>query len=165
MGTRTLVFALFAVLASACRSSSFQNPPLPPQELQVSRPELARIYVTRDAQLRGSIRSIRVLDGESEIGLMGSNEFLCWERPPGRTLLSFVYEGPAIDGGHFEGLFSLDAEAGRTYYLGVHLERKSDDPELRSRAGHPEVSLLSLEEGQAIIRQRSPVPVRDQRRS
>ena len=119
--------------------------PLPPQDVLVSRSDLARVYVMRDSQVRGRIRAMHVEDSNQEVGAFLPGEFLCWERTPGRALLSFSYQGPHIDGGELEGLYSLDAEAGHAYYLLVHLERRPEDPQLSRAAGHPEVELLEPE--------------------
>lgn len=156
MNKRSFLLLLALLAVPACRSGSFQSAPLPPQDVAVSD-GLTRIYVARDSQARGKVRAIRVSDGEREIGVIGSDEYLCWDRLPGRTLLSFIYEGPAIDGGNLEGLLSLEAERGQTYYVQVYLERKSEDPELRARSGRPEATLLTAEEGKAMIGARHPV--------
>lgn len=161
MQHRILLFAALALLAAGCRGTgSYQARPLPPQDVEVSRPDLTRIYVMRDGQLRGRVRAVRVEDSDREIGALDQDEFLCWERAPGRTLLSFVYEGGRIDGGDLEGLYSLDATPGSVYYLTVHIDRLADDPELRTRSGHPDIELLEASAGREHVRARKAVPVR-----
>ena len=164
MSMRTLLLsaaAALALLASSCRgTSSYQSLPMPPQDVAVSRPDLARIYVMREGQARGRVRAVRVEDGDREIGALDQDEYLCWERAPGRTLLSFFYEGARIDGGDLEGIYSLDAAPGGVYYLTVHIDRLADAPELRARSGHPDIELLEASAGREAVRTRSAVPVR-----
>jgi len=161
MNTNKLLALVLALAAAGCRSGSYQRPPLPPQDVEVSNPDRVRVYVGRDDQARGWAHSIRVNDGDHEIGVMNADEYLCWERTPGRALLTFTYEGPKLDGGALEGVFSLEGEAGHAYYLGVHLQRKADDPELRTRASRPEIVVVDPARGREIVKSLKPVPVRD----
>jgi hypothetical protein len=156
------LLAVLLLLAPACRASrdSFQTPPFPPQDVEVSRPDVARIYVVREGQARGRAHLVHVEFMEQTIGALGPNDYLCWETPPGRHLLTFVYEGPHVDGGDLEGLYSLEAEPGRAYWLAVEIDRKADDPELRARAGHPEIVLLDPAEGRERVAAREPVAER-----
>src|SRR5262245_23827971 len=115
-----------ALFLDACRAGSYQTRPLPSQSVEVSRPDVARVYMMREGQLRGKIRDVRVEDADQDIGILDQGEFLCWERPPGRTLLTVVFESGVMEGGGHEALFSLDAEPGRAYYLLIHVDPHSD---------------------------------------
>src|SRR5262245_21876750 len=138
---RFSTLVLLGALLGACATASYQTRPMPPQNVEVSRPEVARVYLMREGQMRGKVRSVRVEDGDTDIGALDQNEFLCWERAPGRTLITVNYEGGPFEGG--QALESLDAEAGHAYYLVVHLDRHSDKPELSPRGGQPEIEQVS----------------------
>ena len=151
---------LLAALLGACATASYQKPPLPPQNVEVSRPDVARVYLMREGQLRGKVRGVRVEEGDHEIGALDQNDFLCWERAPGRSLIAVKFESGLMEGGDHEALFKLDAEAGRAYYLVVHVDRHSDKPELSPRAGQPEIEAVAADEGRALVKARRPVPVK-----
>lgn len=161
MQLRAPLFALLLLCSTACRATDpYQSLPLPSQEVEVSRPDLARIYVMRSGQTRGALRSLRVEEADKEIGALGQDEFLCWERAPGRTLLTLNYEGPVIDGGDVEGIHSLDAAPGAVYYLLVHLDTQPTATEAGTHAGHPQVEMLDAAVGREQVKARRSVPVR-----
>jgi len=149
-----------AFLLGACGSAAYQTRPLPSQEVEVSRPDLARIYVVREGQIRGKLWGLRVEDSDEDIGALDQGDYLCWERAPGRTLLTIVFEGPPLEGGEREALFSLDAEAGHAYYLVIHIDRRAESVELQARSGQPDIELVSADAGRALVHERRPVPVR-----
>src|SRR5262245_49905536 len=80
---------------SSCAAESFQKVPFPAQSSEVSSPSVSRIYLLRLPQARGTIRGLRAKEDEREIGRIGSDSYLCWERKPGRTLVVLTYEGTA----------------------------------------------------------------------
>ena len=145
-----LILALGVVLA-ACKSASYQWLPLPPQDVELSRPDLARVYVLRDAQLRGKVRNVRVFQGPNEVGSIGAGSYLCWERRPGRSLVRLIYEGPVIDGGEMEGVLDLQCAAGEVYYYVVKL----------NHVGKPHAERVRQAEGVELVAGRSPAAVRD----
>lgn len=155
VGFRSVLLAC-ATLVVACASGSEQLVPLPSQAVELSRPELCRIYVFRSSQMMGSIRSMHVFDQDEEIGTLSGDEYLCWERPPGRLLLRALYEGPRIDRGELESIYDLKAEAGSVYYLSVGLLRESEDGAiggLGDKRGTPKLQPLSAEEGRKLLRE------------
>ena len=150
MQLRTLpIVALLAVLAS-CTAESYQKVPRPDLSMDVSRPGAARVYVVRDNQARGTIRSIRVYESQKEIGSLSKGSYLCWERQPGRSLLKLVYEGPAIDGGEHEALLELDLAAGETGYCVVHVDGD----------GKPVAKLHPADEALGLLESREPAALR-----
>jgi hypothetical protein len=161
MQLRILAIVALVFGSMACRSTgSYQSVPLPAQDVEVTSPDVARIYVMRAGQTMGSVRSLVVEEANEAIGALGQGEYLCWERAPGRTLLTFVYEGPRIDGGDREGIHSLDAEAGGVYYLMVHLDAQPGAEEQGIHAGQPQVEVLDAAAGREKVRERHAVPVR-----
>ena len=146
-----LVVSLILASLSACASSSVQNVPMPSQAVPLSRSDVCRIYVTRKSDVRGSLRSVRVFDGDAEIGTINADQYLCWERAPGRTLLRLYYEGVSIGVGETEGLIDLRAEAGHRYVYGIGLSYSDRKPE---------AELLSERDAAELLASRSPAKVR-----
>jgi len=148
--SRSFIAALlFSVVGLACAVDSYQKVPRPDLDLALTNPQSVRVYVVRDSQVRGSIRSIRVYDGQKEIGVIGPKNFLCWERVPGRSILKLVYEGPVIDGGEKETLVDLPLAAGEVAYCVIHVDAKGD----------PIAELHPAEEAEAWVEAASPAPV------
>jgi hypothetical protein len=123
---------------------------MPPQSLAVSRPDVCRIYVLRDSDVRGSLRSVHVFDADTEIGTIDEDEYLCWERAPGKTLVRLYYEGVGIGVGTQEGLLDFRGEAGQRYVYSIGLSY----PDRK-----PEPVLLTGKEASETIASRKPAPV------
>ena len=143
------VVLLLAALGLSCAAESYQKVPRPDLSVDVTAPSVARVYVVRDDQVRGKIRSIRVYDGQKEIGTIAPGAFLCWERQPGRSVMKLVYEGPVVDGGEKEALVDLPLTAGQVSYCIVRVDSK----------GKPVAGLHSADEAVGLIESRSPAPV------
>jgi hypothetical protein len=152
-----LAFLSVAALASACSAPSGQLVPMPSQDVELSRPELCRIYVARSSQPMGALREMRVFDGDTEIGSVDGGEYLCWERTPGRIVVRALYEGPALDRGEQEEMFDLQAEAGGVYYFTVELAKTSDMTTGGEKRGSPQLVALSRERGRELLAGSSPV--------
>jgi len=151
MSFRSIPVALLsAALCFSCAAESYQKVPRPDLSLDVSAPSVARVYVVRDGQVRGKIRSIRVHDGQKEIGTIAPGDFLCWERQPGRSVMKLVYVGPVIDGGEQETLLDLPLSAGQVAYCLIHIDSK----------GKPVAQLHPADEAVGLIESRSPAPVK-----
>jgi len=142
--------ALFVLLLASCAGSGHQRAPMPPLGASVPS-DRCRVYVAREDTHAGSIRNVRVFDGDTEIGLIHEKEFLCWERKPGRGVGRAVFEGLSVDTRAVENVFDLPREPGTTGYYAIRI----------LHSGHkPEVTLLSDEAGKALIDARSPASVR-----
>jgi len=150
------VILVVAALAAACASGSKQLVDLPSQEVELTRPDLCRIYVLRSSQLMGAVRTMRVFDQDQEIGTLGTDEYLCWERPAGRTLVRALYEGPEIDRGDQDDLYDLQAEAGTVVYLSVSLLTETEPLVSGGGRGSPKLKRLSREEGRDLVKHGSP---------
>jgi len=149
MRSKLIPVALLALLAS-CSGGAYQRVPFPPQDVEVSSPTVARVYVLRMKQPRGAFRTVLVEDNDREIGRIESDNYLCWERPAERTLLTFLFEGGALEG-KSEGLFDLECEAGQTYYLGLRMERAWNKPAVR---------LLDRDEARSLIEDMTATPTK-----
>jgi len=155
------VLALLALAACAgCGATSEQVVPMPAQDVEVSSPELCRIYVVRSSQLLGSIRTLTIYDQEREIGSLSGDEFLCWEREPGRMLLRAVYEGPEIDRGDQEDLLDVIVAPGEVRHFFVGLRKESEHTAEGKKRGSPLFEALSSEEGRSMVRDASPAKQR-----
>lgn len=150
-----LALLLCAALA-ACAAGSAQRVPLPAQDVELTRPELCRIYVFRSAQLMGRVRTLRVYDQDLEIGTLAGDEYLCWERPAGRTLIRAVYDGPKVDRGQQEDLYDFTAQAGAVQYFVVALRTESEHTAYGKKRGSPLFSPISAAEGQALVQGTKP---------
>jgi hypothetical protein len=148
---RWLPVLLLALAAAACQAPSYQMVPRPADDAAAPASETCRIYLARSAQLWGRIRSIEVVDRGTEIGSIGRDGYLCWDRAPDRSPLQVLYHGAVLDGGVVEGLLDFDGAAGEVYYYAVHL-RPSD---LK-----PQFELLDPAAGRALIADRKAATLR-----
>jgi hypothetical protein len=89
--TLLLAGCVAAVLFTGCASTR-QYVGMPDQNQRVEDPTKARIYVIRPAAVGGAIK-MNVSDGGQPIGATGPRSYLCWERPPGDTIVSSMSEG------------------------------------------------------------------------
>jgi hypothetical protein len=144
--SRIFAACTLLLLAAACRAPSAQYVPLPKQDVTVTSKDVTRIYFVRDETSGLRQSEIRVLDGSTEIGLLTTGTYLCWERPGGRTLTKAYYQ--AIDPllGNIEGLYDMDCQAGRVYYFNVIIEREQ---------GQPKIKPLGEREGRELVAHRS----------
>ena len=128
-----LAFAPLLVLAlSSCAAGSQQRVPVPPQDVEVSSSSVSRIYLLRMPEAKGFYRSVRVEDNEREIGRIGNDNFLCWERPPARTLLTLEVESVELAGKKPTELFvDVACEAGQAYYYAISVDAAWDRPRVR----------------------------------
>ncbi len=108
---------------TACAASSYQKVPVPSQSVEVSSPSVSRIYVIRLPQAKGLFRALRVKEDEHEIGQIGSDKYICWERDPGRSLVVVTYEGTALAKDDRESMIDVQAEAGQVYYYGISVDQ------------------------------------------
>jgi hypothetical protein len=145
--TLRLLSGLSVAFFAGCSASSHQRVPLPAQDVTVTRPDLARVYLIRDDAnvLHGG--AILVYDGDLEIGALSKGTFLCWERAGGRTLGRAFYDAVDPSKGHVEGVVDLDCPAGRAYYFKVMIDREG---------GKPVVVPLAPEEGRSLVAERRP---------
>jgi len=116
--------ALLPILLAfgACSAPSSQFVPMPSQDVEVSSPAVSRIYVLRMPQVQGAFRDLRVKENEHEIGNIGGQSYVCWERPPGRSLVVVTYEGTVFEKDDRESMIDVQAEAGQAYYYGITVD-------------------------------------------
>jgi hypothetical protein len=142
--------APIALLLSACAGAGHQRVPMPAAEASVPD-DRCRVYVARADTLAGSIRNVRVFDGEDEIGVIDEGEFLCWDRRPQQGVGRIVFEGLGPKLSSVENVFDLPRAAGTTSYYAIKIVQ----------SGHkPEIELLEGDAGPAMIAARSPATSR-----
>lgn len=122
---------LLLVLVS-CAAGSFQHEPIPPQDVEISSGSVSRIYVLRMREAKGFYRSVDVRQSEGEVGRIGNDHFLCWERAPTRTLLTLEVEPVELVGHDSSELHvDLQCEAGKTYYYAISVDSAWGKPRVR----------------------------------
>ena len=129
MKPQLLVAGLVFCLAS-CAADSYQRMPAPRMDVEVSSPEVARIYVLRLQQMRGAVRGVRIVENGDVVGRIGSDSFLCWERKPGSSVLEVFYEGPILDG-ESQTVVDVTCDAGQVFYLGITIDAAWNKPVAR----------------------------------
>ena len=154
-----LALLIAAPLCSCSMTSSRQLVPRPSQDVEISGPDVARIYVARGSQVRGALRPVHVYEDERDIGVIGADEFLCWERKPGQRILRLIFDGRTIDSGQVETVVSSDGLAGQVTYYRIGLGVGQGEPDPVVGKDKPFVTTLSAEEGRALIAQRKPAPL------
>jgi hypothetical protein len=147
--------ALLALLAAAglaaCAASSYQKVPVPSQKIEVSSGNVSRIYVMRLPQAKGLFRALRVKEDEHEIGRIGSDSYICWERDPGRSLVVVTYEGTALAKDDRESMIDVQAEAGQVYYYGIAVDEAWNKAVVR---------MLDREEARKVLHDLDPAMMR-----
>jgi hypothetical protein len=133
------------LFTAACAAPSAQHVPLPAQDVVVTSTNVARIYFVREETSGLRKSEIKVLDGSTEIGLLTTSTFLCWERPAGRTLMQAHYLSLDPGIGQVEGLLDLECTGGVAYYFNVVVRRENLSPV---------ITRLDPEEGRKLVAER-----------
>ncbi|HHY84815.1 MAG TPA: DUF2846 domain-containing protein [Verrucomicrobia bacterium] len=136
---RTALLLTGVVALTGC-SSTWQYVRLPDPSTELRDASRSRIYVIRAAESE-SRAHVDVADDKRIVGSTAPGGYLCWERPPGRTVISSR-----------SSRITLSAEPGKTYYLlqTVTRGRLFADSTLK---------LITPEEGAALLKDR-PRPLR-----
>ena len=138
------------LLVAACAATSWQAVPRPDPDDPI--PDgWARVVVVRDFGFIGGVRAVRIWDEAREIGVIGEDGYLIWDRQARRGVGRAEFEGYVLDGGPVENVFDMPRESGTTTWAVLRLtqgERK------------PVAEVVSPEEGRALIAKRKPAEVR-----
>jgi hypothetical protein len=127
----TLTSLLLLALGS-CTATTYQKAPVPPQNVEISSNSVSRIYVLRTGSAKGYYRSVDVKQSEGEIGRIGNDHYLCWERPPTHTLLTLAVQPVELVGYEAKELYvDLNPEAGKVYYYGISVDSAWGKPTVR----------------------------------
>jgi hypothetical protein len=142
--------ACLLALVSACAAPSWQNVPQPDPNAPVPA-DACRVVLVREGKLIGRAREVRVYDSEVQIGSLGENDYLCWDRPAARGMGRLVFSGYELDGGPVENVFDLPREGGTTTWFAIRL---------RGEDRKPIVESVPPEEGRALVADRKPAEPR-----
>jgi hypothetical protein len=142
----TFLAAALAGALSACAGATYQLLPSPPPGSTVA-PDACRVYVARLDVTAGSLRNVRVFDGDTEVGVLGEEDYLCWDRPARRGPGFAVFEGIDFRTQEVENVFDLPREGGTTAWFGITVRREDRKPT---------VEPLSGVDGNALIAKRRP---------
>jgi hypothetical protein len=146
---KNLLLVSTSLLALACSSTSAAHVPLPPQDVEISSPNVARIYVIDDPVLSRGLHGVRVIENDRPIGELGAGTYLCWERDPGDCLLEIVFEEmEPMDDDNVTDLVDVALEPGEVYYYGLTI-----DPLWK----RPKVRLLDRAEAREMLKHLNPV--------
>jgi len=145
---RFLLLVTLLCALPACRSASVQYVPLPDLRVEVSRPELARVYLLRPGPGLGAQWAVDAYSGLEPIGRLTAGGYLCFERAPGPRVARLVTAKQTSDGlGAKERVLEARLEAGRAVFARVSIDRET---------WRPLVELLDAEEGRALLERLSP---------
>lgn len=108
MKTFSKLFVVLFFFALAGCASTKQYVAFPDQTKTVDNPEKARVYVLRPEVL-GCAISMSVRDQDTLIGRTGGQGYLCWEREPGKTVVTGSAENTST--------VELILQKGQAYYI------------------------------------------------
>ena len=141
------IAALCLVTVVGCSApASKQAVELPDPESAVN-PELCRVYFFRDKQNHEHLIGMEVRDGKLVIGELYDTTYLCWERAPGRTLITVAFNPWNNMKDVQERYLDLECPAGGTVYCSTSLEVGIDKPLPR---------ILTAKEGMQMLADRKP---------
>jgi hypothetical protein len=147
---RQVSAACLLALVSSCAAPSWQSAPQPELDSPVA-PDACRVVLVREGKVMGRVREVRVYDSEVQIGALGENGYLCWDRPAARGMGRVVFSGYDLDGGEVENVFDLPREGGSTTWFAIRL---------RSEDRKPIVVNVTADEGRALVEDRKPAEPR-----
>ena len=147
---RAAILCALTAVSAACAADSYQRVPIPRQDVEVSSSSVGRIYVLRVGETKGFHRYVLVEEDTHEIGKVGNDGYLCWERPPGRFLLTLTCEPVELADGRPQQLFvDVKCEPGHTYYYAINVN---------SAWGRGEVRQVPRGEARVLLEELSPPP-------
>jgi hypothetical protein len=128
---KSLFALVLLLLLAGCRAGTYQRVPVPPQDVQISSSSVSRIYLLRMPEAKGYYRSVTVTDNSKEVGRIGNDSYLCWERSPERTLLALEVEPVEMVGGKAtELLVDVPCEPGKVYYYAISVDASWNKPKV-----------------------------------
>lgn len=137
-----LVAALAAIFVSGCAAPSYQRVATPDLTVEAPPSARARIYFVREPALIGAVRGVRIAENGSEIGRIGRDRFLCWEREPGRSLVTLDYDGLVFEPDE-QSVIDVDCAAGEVQYYGITIDPARNKPIVCPLPSHAAHEILS----------------------
>jgi len=111
-GTAVAILVLSLLTVLGCATTE-QSVALPDDNVALSKGEVGRIVLTRDAELLGAVYRMKVYDGDALLGKISTGDRMYWDRPPGLARLRMTWLG--ID----PPVFLLNVDGGTEYRLGL----------------------------------------------
>jgi len=112
------------LMSSGCQSMTkattgkenypMQVVPVPNQSVKLSDPKKCRVYLIRKTNV-GWGYIVEIFDNDMFIGNIHANAYLCWEREPGKMLLTTETAGIQIN--FTKQKLPVDVQAGNVYYI------------------------------------------------
>ncbi len=151
---KSAIVGLFCIAAGlsfvACGSSpSIQEVEMPDLSVAIENPNFARIYLFRNDQEFGTTHYVTIYQDDERLGMIGEDDFFCWERYPGRTNIHIVIERSGLQSGTKQGVELIDLEPGMILYGQIEF------PVKRRR---PYIIWLKPADGREALAQRKPAP-------
>ena len=122
---------------------------MPNLSVEIENPNLARIYLLRNDQEFGTTHYVTIYQDEERLGMIGEDDFFCWEHHAGRTKLGVVIERSGLQSGTKQGVEVIDLERGQILYGQIEF------PVERRR---PHIIWLRAADGREAIANRKPAP-------
>jgi hypothetical protein len=127
-----LICLATSLLSLACATGQSGHIPLPPQDVEVSSPSVARIYILDSPELSQGLHGVSVEENDLVVGSMKSGEYVCWERNPGDCLIEVTFEDmEPMDGDNVIEMVDVSLVPGEVYFYAVTLEPVWKRPEVR----------------------------------
>ena len=123
-----LIIAAALFLGACGTSPSRQDIPMPDLSVELENPNLARIYLFRNDQEWGTTHYVTIYQEDERLGMIGEDDFFCWEYHPGRTKLTMVIERSGLQSGTKQGVELLDLEPGMIMYGRIEFPVKRRRP-------------------------------------
>lgn len=150
MRSLRLAAAVVISLLASCSTTSWQVAPQPKPDDPIPAGR-ARVIVVRESGAIGSMREVRIYEDERQIGVLGENGWLAWDRVAQRGVGRVEFQGYKIEYGTVENVFDLPREAGSTTWAVLRL-RRSDRK--------PMAEVVTPEEGRKLIAECTAAEVR-----
>ena len=147
--TVSLSITVVLFLGACAASPSAQEIPMPDQTVELENPNLARIYIFRNDQEWGTTHYVTIYQGDEKVGMLGEDDYFCWEHHRGRTTFTVVIERSGLQSGTKQGIALRDLEPGMILYGRI------DFPVKRRR---PTITWLIPADGRQAISNLRPAP-------
>lgn len=130
------------ILASCATTTQFQKFT---QSTEIEKNK-ARIYIIRPG-FKGGAVSTSIFCNDILIGKTGGNGFLCWDVEEGKYTIGntqLIHAGSTLGSANNEDVFTINAKAGRIYYLRQY-----------PRLGGFSFEILNKEKGESYLKGKS----------
>ena len=135
------------LLFAGCSTSSRQFVAYPDQEKVVEDAGKARIYIFRKEDSYRGQYPVLVVEGEKEIGELGTGGWLCWERAPGVRQVRLVLRRGGLEPKNWAGYSTAEGREGVARHYLVEITVTDSTPKMKEIT--PAHAAILLREGNA----------------